>query len=312
MRLKLLFSKILEDEFSSGYLGRLRVLNQYSSNQKFIRDLHKIVHPLVKPNVELSVAATLALAAGVSLEQFVQKHSLLPFYRIVVCNDTDLIQGHLSSLNIVREFGVDVRRNPLAKFCPDCVREDNESRGYAYWRRFHQTPGVHWCDKHYCQLAQSPLGLKAFENPPSILMDAYYMFSTHEFSEVMENLILRRYVKIAHAFLELNRPISLIHAKNRMVTLKQRRYRYIRKSERKETSSLSEILLEYIPYCWLKPIYSELTNRGGGVYFNSIDNLALRLVNPMSYIIVLAYFFDSIEDSLKHWFDENEGLSEKY
>lgn len=301
----MLFSSILEDEFSSGYLGRLRVINQCTSNQELICCLNKNFHPLIRTGFDLPLASTLSLAAGIPLKQFIEKHSLLPFYRIVVCNDVELIDGHMSSLNMIRRFGVDVRRNPLAKFCLSCVSEDNESRGYAYWRRSHQTPGIHWCNKHNCQLALSTLALKAFENPPSTKIDSYYQFSAHEFSEMMENFIIHRYIKIANAFLNLNRPISLHQANYRIGTLINSQH----KIEKGYDLSLSEEILEFIPYSWIKPLYLELTDRGGGIYFNSIDNLTLRLVNPMSYIIILAYFFDSLEDSLKYWFDENEDIS---
>ena len=64
-------------------------------------DLRKTVHPLGTPSEKCPAAATLALAAGIPLEQFVRKHSLLPFHRTVALKDADVDHGDPSRLELV-------------------------------------------------------------------------------------------------------------------------------------------------------------------------------------------------------------------
>jgi hypothetical protein len=45
------------------------------------------------------------------------------------------------------------------KFCPDCVRQDINNFGEAYWHRMHQVPGIFICLPHNCFLIESRIPL---------------------------------------------------------------------------------------------------------------------------------------------------------
>lgn len=71
-------SVIFEDEFTRGYRGRLRVLNQYSTANKFMQVLRKVLHSQGASALEQMATELLAFVADVPIQQFVRKHSLLP------------------------------------------------------------------------------------------------------------------------------------------------------------------------------------------------------------------------------------------
>lgn len=302
----MLTAEILDDEFSRGYRGRLRVLNQYSSVLKFMGDLRKTVHPLGTPSNECPAAATLALAADIPLEQFVRQHSLLPFHRIVTLKDADVDHGDPSRLELIEHYGTRVWRQSMAMFCPDCIKEDLASRPFSYWRRSLQLPGIHWCNKHQCQLANSPIGKRAFDDMPNPEMDAHYVFSEQEFSEVLANPVIQRYAEIAHAFLESRRPTLPIHARFRIA--EQAKKHHLRVGARGQLPTLTDKLLEHVPIYWLETMYPEITQRSAGEFFNSIDNITLGLATDQSYVLALALLFDSSDEALEYWYGEIEGL----
>jgi hypothetical protein len=163
------------------------------------------MHP---PGTQLSdcpAAATLALAAEIPLKEFVRKHSLLPFHRTVSLKDFDVEHGDPSRLYLIEHFGTRVWRQSMALICPECVVSDMGSSRFAYWRRSHQLPGIPWCIKHGCQLANSSIGKKAFDDVPSPELPAHYGFSEQEFFDVTLNPVIQRYADIANAFLNSER-----------------------------------------------------------------------------------------------------------
>lgn len=238
-------------------------------------DLRKAVHPPGEPSGKYPAAVTLALAAGIPLEQFVRKHSLLPFHRTVTPKDADVDHGDPFKLDLIEHFGTRVWRQSMAMFCPDCVREDVSSRSFAYWRRSHQLPGVHWCIRHGCQLANNPIGKKAFDDMPRLEMSSHYEFSEKEFLEVLANPVIQRYVEIAYAILDSRRATPLIQARFRIA--EEAKKHHLRVGARGQLPTLTDRLLEHVPIYWLKIMYPEIEQRSAGEFFNSIDNITLGL-----------------------------------
>lgn len=46
------------------------------------------------------------------------------------------------------------------RYCPECVKEDIEKHGEAYWHRMPQLPGVEYCLKHGQKIQDSPVRLR--------------------------------------------------------------------------------------------------------------------------------------------------------
>ncbi|XOB66211.1 TnsD family Tn7-like transposition protein [Deferribacteres bacterium DY0037] len=89
------------------------------------------------------------------VNQIIQTMTLLPYYRPFLdvwvyhrCVEAMRL-GTINSLKM--EMGLAASRlgadHPL-KFCNDCIDEDIERFGTAYWHRLHQCPGIVICHKH--------------------------------------------------------------------------------------------------------------------------------------------------------------------
>ncbi|MCH4183418.1 MAG: TniQ family protein [Prevotella sp.] len=49
------------------------------------------------------------------------------------------------------------RLNPISQYiniCPECAKEELDSKGYFYFHRIHQMPGITVCPKHHCALGK--------------------------------------------------------------------------------------------------------------------------------------------------------------
>lgn len=268
--------------------------------------LRNAVHPSGTPLAECPAAATLALAAGIPLQQFVRKHSLLPFHRTVSLKDCGVDHGDPSRLDLIDHFGTRVWRQSQAWFCPDCVKEDIDDQGFAYWRRSHQLPGVSWCFKHGSQLANSPIGKKAFDGMPFLEMAARYEFAEQEFLAVSANPAIRRYADIVKAFLASERPMALIHARFRIA--QQAKKHQLRIGMRGRQPTLADRVLEQIPQSWLRTQFPSIKDRSAGEFFTPIDNITLGVVTDQVYALALAVLFESSDDALDYWYGDIDGL----
>ena len=136
-------AKPMADEFCRGHVGRLRLLKQlkdYSTSKAHqIYRTNDADHPP-------SFIATTANLVKMQLIQFVSLHSLLPLSHVVTPEDCEFLP--LLSPRILRKRGM----MPLRKggyYCDHCIAEDLNFWGFSYWRRSHQIPGLHWCEKHH-------------------------------------------------------------------------------------------------------------------------------------------------------------------
>lgn len=299
------FARILDGEFSRGYRGRLRVLNQYSSVLKFMRSLRREVHGGDASEIPDSV--TLAQVAGLSLEEFVQKSSLLPFQRAVSLKDADVRHGDSARLSLIERCGTRVWRQYMALSCPQCIKEDLEV-GFAYWRLTHQIPGIPWCTKHGCELENSSIGKKAMDSMPNEGKKTT-IYSEKEFQNLKENAAIQRYVDIALAFQQSKQPMSLIHASYRIA--ERAKKHDLRVGERGKRATLTERVMDLVPVCWLKTLYPEIEDWSSGDYFNSIDNSTKGLVSSTGYVLALASLFDSSQEALAYWHGDMAGLPSK-
>ena len=303
----MLTASIRPGEFSCGYRGRLRVLNQFPSVNKIMAALRNELHPQCDSPAEYPAAATLALVAGIPVQQFVRNHSLLPFLRAIPNKDHDVVHGDPLRQDLIGLFGTRFWRRSKVFFCEECIQTDFESsQGFAYWRRDHQLPGMTWCEQHGRQLAYNPIGKKAMDGMPTSDMQRRYEFSESEFSGLMENQIIQRYVNIVKGMLDSERPMNLIHARY-LIAGKAKKIG-LRIGERGKKKILTDFFLDLVPEYWIKAIYPEIGNRTSGEFFTPIDNITVGRTPVPSYALALAAFFESTDEALNYWFRNNDDL----
>lgn len=133
--------RLLPDEHVFSWCGRMHRIN----------DVDKQLGPRVSYRsflpFKIEGLAELASLAGMDSEGLLRRHTMVPFVRAVV-PDSTCVDGE-GRRNVDSDVAprLAVRWSSL-RYCPDCVARDRRKRGFAYWRRMHQLPGVFWCPLH--------------------------------------------------------------------------------------------------------------------------------------------------------------------
>jgi hypothetical protein len=110
--------------------------------------------------------AHLPANAAYTADQFIDQHTLFPYYTRFVPQDR-LLQArrdmHGSGGKAVHmRLGVmasRVRAPQWLQFCPACAAEDRQEQGERYWHRTHQLPGIEVCHKHGIPLENSQVSI---------------------------------------------------------------------------------------------------------------------------------------------------------
>lgn len=103
---------------------------------------------------------------GICLSEIVQMHTFVPYVRAIA----DGVHNVGKPLSLDQHYlRVSIFEAPVPhpRLCESCFREDVDFWGFAYFRREHQLPGVHFCLKH-----SEPLllltGPSAFDELPNL------------------------------------------------------------------------------------------------------------------------------------------------
>ncbi|MFC8689557.1 TnsD family transposase [Brevibacillus porteri] len=92
----------------------------------------------------------------------IERHTLFPYYAPFVPSDRakTILTSMLGELGnkIHYQAGImasGVKNPKYLRYCPKCLKEEEENLGQAYWHRIHQVPGVFICDVHRILLCDS-------------------------------------------------------------------------------------------------------------------------------------------------------------
>ena len=133
--------RVLPDEHVLSWCGRMYRIN----------DVDKRMDPRMSYRsflpFKIEGLAELAFLAGMDPEGLLRRHTMVPFVRAVVPDRTFVNSAGQRNVDSDVTPKLAARWGAL-RYCPSCVARDRRIRGFAYWRRMHQLPGVFWCPQH--------------------------------------------------------------------------------------------------------------------------------------------------------------------
>lgn len=139
------------EEMDRGYLGRIMRINGYRTPKDAVEAIATHFGEEGRSRREVTTHELLSRMAGMTTEQFAQRHTTMPLRRGITSYLPDLIHGSEERKSLLCISGT-LRKYPAAFFCKDCVKADIHFHGASYWRRDLQTPGQMWCPKHMTPL----------------------------------------------------------------------------------------------------------------------------------------------------------------
>ena len=137
----LVIPKVLPDEHVLSWCGRIHRINDVRRSV-YARDSFGSFLPFRIDGLE-----ELALLAGMAVEGLLRRHSTVPFVRAFVADTTALGNDGRRRVSSDSTPKLAARWSSF-RYCPSCSERDVVKRGFAYWRRTHQLPGIFWCPWH--------------------------------------------------------------------------------------------------------------------------------------------------------------------
>lgn len=115
-----------------------------------------------------ALARNLPPRSKYTVESILRQHTLYPLYapfmpssraELIATSMMEHIWGDIHARAGIMASSVKTPSN--LRFCPDCLREDQERYGEAYWHRLHQAPGVLVCPRHSILLQDSNVTIRS-------------------------------------------------------------------------------------------------------------------------------------------------------
>lgn len=163
-----------EDELLYSILARYRVYSGNVSLKSTLDDIygHRNVTAVMDlPSNINRIIANMPLGNQYDANELIQKYTLYPFYAAFIppkrANEIKDYMKEDKGGSIYNKIGLmasSIRLNEYFKFCPECVKEDQERFGELYWHRIHQISGVFVCPKHKVLLQDSKIPVRDLIN----------------------------------------------------------------------------------------------------------------------------------------------------
>jgi TniQ len=282
----------LPDEFALGLLGRFVRLNGCPPT-----NVPKLLNSFVTtPSPSHGqILSGLAAASNMDLSEFVHRHTLIPFLCAIARDSAQSRPPGVHSANILTRNAM--RKDVLARFCRQCVADDERTYGFAYWRRCHQVPGVEFCAHHGASLIHVRRD-EPFEISPSESREDASTFVSEKF-EPRHLKTIHRYSEIAFKLLSRSQPIRL------SITLEVLRARAtdldIRHGTKGVRRSIADVARELCSAPWLRTHFTSRNGEKPDGVSSSLENILRNSVIPLPahyYVLASALLFEGAEEAL--------------
>lgn len=297
----MLLAKALPDELAHGYKGRLLRLNVLNNTDRLLKSLREHFHKAGSECKDFPLAPLLASSSNLGVAEFVRAHTLLPFQRAVTSIKPKLAHGDPADLVVIRNSAFRLSKSG-AFLCPECVAEDKQFWGFAYWRRIHQLPGIDWCPKHSCSLMWSPS-----ENELEWQPNPKNAKGIDLPTDAGDHPIIQRFTEIIFDMLDRECPLSCFEASSKLSLRAQSMG--IRIAKTGSSPNLSDLALQMAPRAWLTRWFPGFNKKRQGAYFPAIDRAVRQTGTPFASAFALALLFESADEALDYWRNQSDEIA---
>lgn len=302
----------LPDELDLGYHGCLARLNGLRKPKEFDLLARRWIGDAIDNGYGASKIEILSKLSGLTINQFVARHTTLPLRRGVTSYRPDLPHGCEFSKPMLRLAGTRLTQNNIY-FCEDCVQEDINAFGRSYWRRSHQIPGLVCCPTHKSPLCFSPNRDDLFASP-SRLLEKSKKFDSSWCIELMNNQAIVRYLDICTNLLTYPKPFSPKQASGALTAAKANRDTSNKARSTTRFPSFSDSLIRTFGREWLALVAPDLADKPDGATMISFDRICYSINSASSataYALAFAALFPDVQSALKALSDPNTIISKK-
>jgi hypothetical protein len=159
------FPKPYPDEILYSVIARYHIRNGNTSPKVTLTELFNSPSTVATadlPSNLNSLSQNLQPFSNYTVEELIERYTLYPFYSVFL----PPMRATQVKESMKAQWGGDIhtRAGIMAssvtmpryfRFCPNCLEEDLQQYGEAYWHRLHQTPGALVCLVHAVMLQDS-------------------------------------------------------------------------------------------------------------------------------------------------------------
>lgn len=205
------------DEILGSWLGRIRIENGGGAWRTLLEHVgfgRRIQTPLFDAVDYNEKLGQLLIYLGTTYERALLELSTLPYWLTFSATESGaILPGTLAIPALRRAAGADgevasiralgtqrfAGKSLEPRYCPQCISDDSNNIGQAYWHRAHQLPNVFFCHKHQCELqvkcpkcsARSRGSDSKNLPPPSLLCQCGYRLDKKRSSRIPSTMELR-------------------------------------------------------------------------------------------------------------------------
>lgn len=166
------FPKPYPDEILYSVLARYHIRSGNRSPKETQKELFNSQNTVATADLPCnlnSLIENLKSFSNHTTEYLIYEHTLYSFYNVFLPLKRATIV--IDSMKAVYGGNIHTRTGIMAslvtmlrffRFCPQCLEEDLQKHGEAYWHRLHQTPGVLVCPVHAMRLDSSTVPIQGF------------------------------------------------------------------------------------------------------------------------------------------------------
>lgn len=289
----MLIPQPMPEELALGYFRRLQAINGYLKPTDAINVLRSRCIERGDRRILTSFTANLAHAIGMSLPDFCQKHTLIPFKRAIAKHLAQCAHGTQKNPIKAGEGGVLIEGAIYC--CPRCAEEDFQYHGFSYFRRIHQLPGITFCPRHKVALVSGSSGLYGYISPEELLESSPHLENPPD--TITDNVFIDNHINLMARWLTNEMPI----ARSTVSWSIAQRIKYLEISifNAGDIFSLSHVFRGAIPYTWLSLTAPSLARR---IYGHSLSFTAelfdANNVSTTDITVLMSVLFDNHIDAI--------------
>jgi hypothetical protein len=240
---------------------------------------------------------TLAHAVGLSRPQFVCQHTMLPYRRAVASQAWE--HPHGTDDDPAWRVNAVTQSDRIGAFlCADCIAEDVDFHGWAYWRRDHQLPGRYWCSKHNTTL-RFATNKDAFLLSPTAAIKSTRPVDGQWVKRLRRNPNIERYLFVQSELLQRTSPLSSHGVTKLLQTACIDNGIHVGKGKGDRDRRLSKFLVDAYGEDWLRTISRQYGAGASGRITNYIDHVRAGLSVTTVVAALAALSTDSNELLIK-------------
>lgn len=202
-----------KDETFYSLVSRYKVWSGNTNAKALLRELYGKESVTASKHLTsnfIEFKSNLPLSYNVSIEEFINKTTLYKYYLAFSDDErASIIYELMKSGDGSRIFStLGLSNNNMSnknnlKYCKECIREDKEKYGEAYWHREHQIAGILICDKHKTSLFEVPN--EEVRNRQEFININHFNYEDKEIvMEIDENIIKKQTLLIKNSRCLLN------------------------------------------------------------------------------------------------------------